>query len=74
MRTLLKRLVVRVVGNKSDRDEEWADDGVAMTIDSATLSPPSDAQNAIIASKSVVFRKRFEIDGFLASLYFLLWY
>ncbi|VDP03702.1 unnamed protein product [Heligmosomoides polygyrus] len=42
-----------LLGNKSDRDEEWADDGVAMTIDSATLSPPSDAQNAIIANLSV---------------------
>ncbi|KAK6028906.1 ABC transporter transmembrane region 2 [Ostertagia ostertagi] len=42
-----------LLGNKSDRDEEWPDDGVAMTIDSATLAPPTDAQNTIIANLSV---------------------
>ncbi|XGW01940.1 hypothetical protein V3C99_014208 [Haemonchus contortus] len=42
-----------LLGNKSDRDEEWTDDGVAMTIDSASLAPPNDAQNFIIASLSL---------------------
>ncbi|KAE9416625.1 hypothetical protein Angca_009700, partial [Angiostrongylus cantonensis] len=35
---------------RSGREDEWSDDGIAMTIDSATLSPPNDAQNIIIAN------------------------
>ncbi|KAK5976852.1 ATP-binding cassette sub-family D member 4, partial [Trichostrongylus colubriformis] len=42
-----------LLGNKSDRDDDWLDDGVAMTIDSATLAPPTDAHNAIIANLSL---------------------
>ncbi|WKY10049.1 hypothetical protein Q1695_002419 [Nippostrongylus brasiliensis] len=42
-----------LLGNKTDRDEEWPDDGVAMTIDSATLAAPTDAQNAVIANLSL---------------------
>ncbi|EPB65456.1 hypothetical protein ANCCEY_15480, partial [Ancylostoma ceylanicum] len=40
-----------LLGNNTDRDEECADDGVAMTVDSATLAAPTDAHTIIIASK-----------------------
>lgn len=40
-----------VQGNNTDRDEDCADDGVAMTVDSATLAAPTDAHTIIIASK-----------------------
>ncbi|KAL6743107.1 hypothetical protein Aduo_016187 [Ancylostoma duodenale] len=42
-----------LLGNNADRDDECADDGVAMTVDSATLAAPNDAHTIIIASLSV---------------------
>ncbi|KAK6047732.1 hypothetical protein COOONC_14762, partial [Cooperia oncophora] len=42
-----------LLGNKSDREEDWPDDGVAITIDSVTLAPPTDAQKTIIANLSL---------------------
>ncbi|EPB65463.1 hypothetical protein ANCCEY_15473, partial [Ancylostoma ceylanicum] len=42
-----------LLGNNTDRDEECADDGVAMTVDSATLAAPTDAHTIIIATLSV---------------------
>ncbi|CAI2354226.1 unnamed protein product [Caenorhabditis sp. 36 PRJEB53466] len=37
-----------LLGGKTKDDEEWPDDGVAITIDSATLSPPSDHGHLIV--------------------------
>ncbi|CAI5451140.1 unnamed protein product [Caenorhabditis angaria] len=37
-----------LLGAKTKDDEEWPDDGVAITVDSATLSPPTDNSHIII--------------------------
>ncbi|KJH53464.1 ABC transporter, ATP-binding protein [Dictyocaulus viviparus] len=42
-----------LLGRRSNREDEWPDDGVAITIDSATLSPPNDSQIIIIANLSL---------------------
>ncbi|CAB3396452.1 unnamed protein product [Caenorhabditis bovis] len=37
-----------LLGGKSKDEDEWPDDGVAITVDSATLSPPTDHSHIIV--------------------------
>ncbi|PIC28652.1 hypothetical protein B9Z55_020496 [Caenorhabditis nigoni] len=37
-----------LLGGKTNADDEWPDDGVAITVDSATLSPPNDHSHLIV--------------------------
>lgn len=39
-------------GDDTD-NEEWQDDGIAMTVDSATIAFPDERTSALIASKSI---------------------